>query len=45
LYEEGKIKNQEDLSDVFNTVFKEIIEIIYQAKLTETLGYAKKVKS
>lgn len=41
LYEEGKIRKQEDLREVFNAVFKEIIETIYQAELTETLGYSK----
>ena len=34
LYEEGKIRKQEDLREVFNAVFKEIIETIYQAELT-----------
>ena len=41
LYEEEKIRKQEDLKEVFNVVFKGIIETIYQAELTETLGYSK----
>jgi len=45
LYEEGKLRNQEDLGEVFNAVLKEIIETIYQAELTESLGYPKYDKS
>ncbi|KUJ95811.1 MAG: hypothetical protein XD41_1154 [Desulfonauticus sp. 38_4375] len=38
MYEQGMFRDQKDLGEVLNSVVKEIIETIYQAELTETLG-------
>jgi len=45
MYEQGMFRDQKDLGEVLNSVVKEIIETIYQAELTETLGYPRYDKS
>ena len=45
LFKEGKIKDSKDLGEVMRGVMKDIIEAIYQAELTEFLGYSAYDKS
>ncbi|GAB6886736.1 IS256-like element ISSod18 family transposase [Desulfothermus okinawensis JCM 13304] len=45
LYKEGKVKDSEGLDGILKKVMKDIIETLYQAELTEFLGYSPYDKS